>query len=452
MSASGRRRRDRRGEDPAADEPALLRGGKVNPDELRRRIELARSSAGEDDADEPIVEAAEATGSGDDDAPNRVTFTLQRDLKKRLDRYLTDRIPFMSRTQLQRLIEEGGVTVNARKPKASTTLRLGDVVEVFVPPPPSKEIQPEQIPLDVLYEDEHLIVLNKQTDIIVHPARSHLSGTMINALAHHFRATGSGELSTVGTEFARPGVVHRLDRNTTGCIVFAKDDEAHWKLGRQFELRTVDKRYIALVHGHMEPVADVIDLPIGPHPSRLKGYREKYVVRHDELGKPSVTIYRVRGLFGPPLPPDKPRTAAGAGAGAMTLVELELKTGRTHQIRVHLSHLGYPIVGDDMYGGRIVGLSDLAAVDPAHGPDELAALLAARFPTIAPDAALMDRQALHAATLAFTHPITGEPMRFTAPLPPDMRRLITALRLIEPHAELLTPAGATADLPTLLGE
>src|SRR5690606_4697676 len=146
-----------------------MRGGKVNPEELRRRIEQARAGAdGDDDADEPIVEAAEATGSGDDDAPNRVTFTLQRDLQKRLDRYLTDRIPFMSRTQLQRLIDEGGVTVNARKPKASTTLRLGDVVEVFVPPPPPKEIQPEAIPLDVLYEDEHIIVLNKRTDIIVH--------------------------------------------------------------------------------------------------------------------------------------------------------------------------------------------------------------------------------------------------------------------------------------------
>src|SRR5207237_544946 len=155
---------------------------------------------------------------------------------------------FMSRTQLARLIDEGGVTVNARRPKASTKLRAGDRVEVYVPPPPPTDIQPENIPIDVLYEDEHLIVLNKRPDIIVHPARAHKGGTMVNALAFHFQNRSGGALSGVGREFARPGVVHRLDRDTSGLIIFAKTDEAHWRLGQQFERRTVDKRYLALVH------------------------------------------------------------------------------------------------------------------------------------------------------------------------------------------------------------
>src|SRR5688500_17102387 len=245
------------------DAGLILPGGKVDAEALRRAV-------------------GEAPDEEDDRALRRVTFTLNRDLRKRLDKYLTDRIGFMSRSQLQRVIAEGGVLVNGRTPKASTSLRRGDVVEVEVPPPPPKNIQPEDIPLDVLFEDEHLIVLNKSPDIIVHPARSHLKGTMLSALAWHFsrRSTAGGGLSTVGEEFARPGVVHRLDRHTSGVIVFAKTDEAHWKLGHQFEHRRVDKRYLAVVHGRIEPEIDVIDLPLGPHPSREKGYREKYVVRH----------------------------------------------------------------------------------------------------------------------------------------------------------------------------
>ncbi|MHC4108522.1 MAG: S4 domain-containing protein, partial [Planctomycetota bacterium] len=154
--------------------------------------------------------------SSDDDAPVAVRFELGRDLQKRLDRYLVDRIPFLSRTSLQRLIKEQAVTVNGRPPKASTKLRKGDVVCAVLPPPPSTEITPQAIPLDVIYEDDDLIVINKHDDIIVHPARSHVSGTMINGLAHHFQARSSGHLSSVGDEFARPGVVHRLDRHTTG--------------------------------------------------------------------------------------------------------------------------------------------------------------------------------------------------------------------------------------------
>ncbi|MCC6320985.1 MAG: RluA family pseudouridine synthase [Phycisphaerales bacterium] len=361
---------------------------------------------------------AVASGSADDDAPNRVVFVLQRDLQKRLDKYLTDRIPFMSRTQLQRLIDEGGVTINGRPPKASTRVALNDRVEVFIPPPPPSEVQPEDIAIDVLFEDEHIIVLNKRPDIIVHPARSHNKGTLINALAHHFqhKSPSGGSLSTVGKEFARPGVVHRLDRDTSGVIVFAKDDTAHWRLARQFELRTVDKRYLALAHGLVEPDIEVIDKPIGPHPSRQKGYREKYVVRHDYLGKPSVTICRVRARFVNP---------GGDPASRFSLVELELKTGRTHQIRVHLSHGGYPIVGDDMYGGRVLRRADFDRAANADSPPILA------------------RQALHAATLAFRHPISDRPMSFAAPLPTDMGESLAALARMDRSAAPLSPPGST---------
>jgi len=411
---------------------AFLPGGNVDPEAIRRAVE----------------ESAEE----DDDSLRTVVFALRKDLDKRLDKYLTDRITFMSRTQLQRLIDEGGVTVNGRAPKSSTKLNAGDVVKVIVPPPPAKGTVPEDIALDVLFEDEHLIVLNKQPDIIVHPARSHLKGTMINALAYHFqhRSTLGGSLSTVGDEFARPGVVHRLDRHTSGVIVFAKNDEAHWKLGRQFEQRRVDKRYLAITHGHIEPESDVIEYPIGPHPSREKGYREKYVVRHDELGKPAITIARVREYYG---------TAAGDGVALAeshapgwkdgtlsdhtrsqrashhrvpnaqtqrySLVELELKTGRTHQIRVHLSHLGYPIVGDDMYGGRNY-------VD-------------------ASGATIIARQALHATLLGFTHPITNQAMVFTAPLRGDMATLVAHLRALPDRRTTAAP-GATVDLKWATGE
>ena len=375
--------------DPDLDDGAGLigPGGKVDPDAVR------------------------LAADGDDEGLQRVRFTLTRDLNKRLDKYLTDRIAFMSRTQLQKLVELGAVTVNNRTPKPSTNLRLGDVVDVVIPAPPSTSIQPDDIPLNVLFEDAHLIILNKQADIIVHPARGHHRGTMLNALVAHFQnasATG-GALSTVGDEFARPGVVHRLDRDTTGVIVFAKDDEAHWRLGSQFEHRQVDKRYLALVEGAVSTNVDVMEDPIGPHPSRAKGVREKQAVRHDHLGKPAVTICRVRERF-----------------DHHTLVELELKTGRTHQIRIHMTFHGHPIVGDDMYEGHALRL---AHIEP-RGDETV----------------IMDRQALHATTLGFTHPITREPAMFTAPVPADFALAMALLRKHSSRSGILTPPGATIDL------
>lgn len=394
--------RDRPAPEQPGDPPPLIKpGGKVDPEALRHAAK------------------AEAIAGADDDGLRRATFTLSRDLRKRLDRYLKDRIDFMSRNQLQRLIAEGGVTVNGRKAKASTSLRLGDVVEVVIPPPPAKEIQPERIPLEVLYEDERIIVINKQADIIVHPARSHLTGTMVNALVWHFQndSVTGGALSSVGADLARPGVVHRLDRHTTGVIVFAKDEEAHWRLGRQFELRTTDKRYLAVVRGEVEPVSDIIDAPLGPHTSTAKGLREKYVVRYDEMGKPSHTHYRVRERF-----------------DGYSLVELELKTGRTHQIRVHMMHLGYPLVGDDMYGGK-------PATGASLGMDK-----AARLAIEVDGAVVMARQALHATSLTIDHPKTGERMCFQAPVPADLSRLIGVLRRFRPGAGPICPPGSRIDL------
>ncbi len=388
-----------RGEEGAeATSQGLIRpGGKVDAGAIRDAAELSEGEEG----------------------LRRVTFKLSRDLNKRLDKYLVDRIGFMSRSRLQLLIDEGGVSVNGRAPKASTKLRLGDVVEVVVPPPPSTEIQGEDIPIEVLFEDEHMLVLNKSPDIIVHPARSHNKGTLLNALVYYFQEQSrvggvGGGLSSVGDEFARPGVVHRLDRRTSGVMVIAKSDEAHWKLGRQFERREPDKRYLALAEGVVDRDVEVIDAPIGPHISRARGLREKMSIRHDHLGKPAVTICRVRQRF-----------------ERYTLVELELKTGRTHQIRVHMTHLGYPLVGDDMYEGHTMRASH---VDPKGRDDDI----------------VLDRQALHAALLTIRHPIDGRALTFTAPVREDMARAVALLREHARASEVLAPAGSVLDLGVAL--
>ncbi|MFO0857021.1 MAG: RluA family pseudouridine synthase [Phycisphaerales bacterium] len=482
-------RREPHADDEAWSSGILLPGGKVDADAIVAAQQKARELglAEEDDAE-----------------LRRVRFELRHDLNKRLDKYLVDRITFLSRTQLQRLIDEGGVLVNGKPPKNSTKLNAGDVVEVVVPAPANKDIQPEDIPLEVMYEDDHIIVINKSPDIIVHPARSENKGTMLGALAYHFKFRTSGGLSAVGKDFARPGVVHRLDRNTSGVIVFAKTDEAHWKLGHQFEHRNVDKRYLALAHGLVEPDTQVIDLPIGPHPSREKGYREKYVVRHDELGKPSVTIVRVRERY--VLQSDEVVKALGTGHQALaklpvhptpsasaqspvpsasswrlpelpknvsvstaptnlfeaemqrfSLVELELKTGRTHQIRVHLSHNLWPIVGDDMYGGKALS-SEMFVQAKSRGAQapggrsrtsKKTPATSENPPGACAPRLLIGRQALHATILAFDHPITGTPLRFVAPLRGDMAETIAALRKASKGGELVDAPGATVDLKTV---
>ena len=389
------------------------------PDDERVRQDRTASLLGAGGAidRDALFAIYEENAAKDDESPVTVEFELLKDLDKRLDRYLVDRVPFLSRTQIQRLIEEEAITVNGRVPKSSTKLKKGDKIVATLPPPPSGAIAPEDIPLEVIYEDDAIIVVNKPAGLIVHPARSHKSGTLVNALAWRFKHVSGGELSKVGEEFARPGIVHRLDKFTSGAIVSAKNDTAHWRLGKQFEMRRTDKRYLALVHGHPERDVENIDLPLGKHPS----IKEKYAVRFDDTGKPSITILRVRERY-----------TAPSGA-KYALVELELKTGRTHQIRVHLSYLGFRIVGDDMYGGKHTTERDL-------GGDS--------------DAMLLARQALHATTLGVKHPMTDQPMKFTAPLAADIARAVSLLRA-STRATGGEPAvdapGATIDLAVVCG-
>jgi 23S rRNA pseudouridine1911/1915/1917 synthase len=389
----------------------------------------------------------------------RMAWTMSKDSSLRLDKYVQGRLKGISRSQVQKLIDLGAVTVNGTPGKPAQKLKGDDVIEVVVPPKPSEDLIPEDIPLDILYEDDVFIAINKEAGIIVHPARSRLTGTMINALAYHFehhpgntvdrtvnaqeaaRASEAGplpkksdnkrnrakdktkpSLSSVGKDAARPGVIHRLDMNTTGVILFAKQNEGHWLLAKQFEERTNTKAYLAVVHGNPEPVG-VIDQPLGKHPT----IREGNAVRHDSTGKHALTLYRVREQY-----------------EGYALVECEIKTGRTHQIRVHLQYIGHPIVGDLMYGGEIVGPKELdeppfpagcrVNLSYARSKEEgkkLEARALERFEQGEdhPDGpAIIAHPALHAAYLQVKHPIDGHDMIFTAPLHEPMRTLVQELR------------------------
>jgi 23S rRNA pseudouridine1911/1915/1917 synthase len=312
-----------------------------------------------------------------------LTLKVGRTVKpRRIDKYLHDRFANFSRAMLQRQIAAGSVKVNGQIVKSSFVLNAGDIIEMTLPKLPSKEITPEEMPLDIIYEDDDLIIINKPADLVVHPARGNRHGTLVNALAHY-----SSELSTGLGEF-RPGVVHRLDRNTTGVMVITKNDIAQWKVARQFENRTIKKEYLAVVHGTPDLTADKISAPLGIHPK----VREKYAIR-PEIGKEAVTFYQVLEQF-----------------RGYSLIKCFPKTGRTHQIRVHLSHIKHPIVGDDMYGGKLVYPWQLKDAAPA-----------VEEPVIA-------RCALHASTIEFKHPTTGQVVKFEAPLPDDMNHLLDLLR------------------------
>lgn len=302
--------------------------------------------------------------------------------ERRLDKYLHGRFSNYSRAMIQKQIAAKSVRVNGNIVKASFKLSPGDKIEMTMPELPSKEIEPEDIPLDILYEDDDLIIINKQADMIVHPARGNLSGTLVNALANY-----SNELSSGLGEF-RPGIVHRLDRNTTGIMVITKNDIAQWKVARQFENRTIKKQYMAIVHGTPQLNADRIKAALGIHPR----IREKYAVRPED-GKESVTFY------------ERVETFRG-----YSLLKLTPKTGRTHQIRVHLSHIKHPIVGDDMYGGKAIYLWQIK--DEKSKTEE----------------PVLGRCALHAFSLEFKHPTTEKQVKFEAPLPDDMQNLLELLR------------------------
>ena len=298
---------------------------------------------------------------------------------ERLDAFLASHIEGWSRARLQRLIEEADVLVNGLTVKSSYKIHAGDEIEVELTPPPSTLFSPEEINLDVVYEDDELIVVNKAAGMVVHPAAGASSGTLANALAFHFQ-----KLSTLGG-MARPGIVHRLDKGTSGLMVVAKTELAHENLADQFRARKVFKSYVALVHGQVEKKTGQIDQPIARDP---RNRTRMAVVRG---GRPALSIYRVRKRF-----------------ERFTLLNVELKTGRTHQIRVHLAWIKHPVVGDETYGGgRDKTVSD-------H--------------KVRSEIARIGRQFLHAEQLGFSHPRTGEELRFTAPLPAELQALLDALR------------------------
>jgi 23S rRNA pseudouridine1911/1915/1917 synthase len=292
---------------------------------------------------------------------------------------------------MQKVIDAQAVLVNGHPVKASYKVRPDDAVRVWLPELADDAPVPEDIPIEVVYDDEAFTVVNKPAGMVVHPAKGNWSGTLVNALQFRYDT-----LSTVAGEH-RPGIVHRLDRDTTGLLIVAKDDAAHRHLAAQFEQRTVTKEYLAIVAGVPERDSDYVEKTIGPHPTS----REKMAIRlPEDGGKPAVTFYQVVDRF-----------------RGYALVRCKPQTGRTHQIRVHLAHIGHPIVADKAYSGRDrLTLADL--LGPGAGPEG--------------DAVLIDRQALHAHTLRFTHPQTGQALEFVAPLPADMARTLAALRAHRP--------------------
>lgn len=318
-----------------------------------------------------------------DAEPGPLTLHVGSSIKeRRLDKYLHGRFSNFSRRFIQEAIKQGGVKVNGKIAKQSLKLCPGDEIAMTLPEPPSREILPEDIPLNIIYEDNELIILNKQAGMIVHPARGNTHGTLVNGLAFY-----SDKLSSGLGEF-RPGIVHRLDKNTTGVMIVTKDDTAQWKIAKQFEHRQVNKTYLAIVHGTPELTADRINAPLGMHPRR----RERYAIRPD-TGKESITFYETLESF-----------------RGYSLLKMTPKTGRTHQIRVHLSYIKHPIVADDMYGGKLVYPWQLADTEPAVQEP------------------LLGRVALHAFGIEFKHPTTEKMVQFEAPLPADMNKLLDALR------------------------
>ena len=296
---------------------------------------------------------------------------------KRMDQFLREQFPSASRVALKRLIEQGHILVNGQTVKATHSPRAGERIEIHWPEPAPAEAQPEDISLDILFEDQSLLVLNKPAGLVVHPSAGHEQHTLVNALLHHCR----GALSGIGG-VARPGIVHRLDKETSGCLVVAKNDETHLALSEQFSERRVEKIYNAIVCGEFIRDCGEIHAAIARHPS----HRKRMAVRDDDSGRAAHTQWRVLEKL-----------------NGATFVEAHIFTGRTHQIRVHFQFLGHPLAGDKTYGAR-----QNTRVSAATGYE-------------AP------RVMLHALKLSFVHPRTHKKMDFEAPLPEDFRK---ALRIL----------------------
>lgn len=289
----------------------------------------------------------------------------------RIDRYLASRLPDYSRSFLQKLVGEGRVLVGDKPVKSNYKINEGDRVSLSVPDAVEPEIIPEPIPLDILYEDASLLVINKPKGMVVHPCPGHYSGTLVNALMYHCKDQLSGINGVM-----RPGIVHRIDQNTTGSLVVCKTDAAHRFLAQQLKDHSITRKYRAIVHGNLKEEEGTVNAPIGRHPVD----RKKMAV-NERCGRNAVTHYRVLERF-----------------GSFTYLECRLETGRTHQIRVHMASIGHPLLGDDVYGPSRCPIPGLTG------------------------------QTLHAMTLGFIHPETGTYMEFEAPLPEYFESLLEKLR------------------------
>jgi 23S rRNA pseudouridine1911/1915/1917 synthase len=300
--------------------------------------------------------------------------------------FLARHLKNQSRSAIKKLIGSGGVWVDGKPAKPHLQVRGGQLIKFQVIASQPEQVSPEEIPLDILFEDEHLLVINKPAGMMVHPASGIYTGTLVNALMHHCPF-----LSGIGGSL-RAGIVHRLDKDTSGLLMAAKTDVAHRGLADQLERRVVRREYRAIVRGQFPAESGSIDTPIG----RSRGDRKKMAVRLVE-GRKAVTHYRVEEEF-----------------GICSYLALKLETGRTHQIRVHLAHLGHPVLGDPKYGGRAGKLTGFSASARTLGQQLLE---------------VMPRQALHAKVLGFTHPVTGTFMQFESDLPADMERALEALKI-----------------------
>lgn len=307
-------------------------------------------------------------------------------ISERLDRYLSA-VPELelSRSQIQRLIDDGLVLVDGKAVPKNYRLRRGETIVITIPPPEVSEASPENIPLNIIYEDDCLAVIDKPAGLVVHPAPGNPQHTLVNALLYHLKRVAPDETGL------RPGIIHRLDKNTSGLLMVAKDEVTARKLRQQLADRQVTKIYRAVICGHMPETEGEIDLPVG----RSLKDRTKMTVTHLH-SREAITRYTVTASY-----------------RLVDLVDVQLVTGRTHQIRVHFAHLNHPVFGDPEYGGR---LRWLKGIDPARRIEARKLL------------DLIDRQALHAATLTFIHPASGREMTFTSNLPEDMKRLVDNLR------------------------
>lgn len=325
-------------------------------------------------------------------AGEKITLAVQEESAgQRLDAFLAAKFPTWSRAAFRKAIQSGEVSVQHKRVKSSHRLCVGEVVRALLPARVLEAAEGENVPLNILFEDEHLAVIDKPPRMVVHPGKGHWRGTLTAALVFHFE-----QLSAVGGP-GRPGLVHRLDRDTSGVILIAKSDQAHVALGKQFHEREISKEYLAICAGNWDRDADIVDQPIGPHPYQ----REKMAIRGDHPdSRNAQTFFAVERRF-----PN------------FLLLRAEPRTGRTHQIRVHAAHIGLPVLCDRQYGGR-ARISSGELLGQGENEDTV-----------------LDRQALHAHRLALDHPVSGERLQFQAPLPDDMQAVIT---LLEQRTGILT--------------